>query len=170
MELSETELDVEMASLQINERKRSLGCIEDEEVDSNNQELQQEGTLRRSLRKKFRPSDIDKRRVITQPKKIDVDSVSVVTSYYLDKKVKRAPSTLETIFEEPKQVKTGSLLMSGRKFKRLIEFNASPLLNDKKIKKRRTKAKAVCMNKKLYQKRFTKEYLLQKLSELDDPN
>lgn len=84
--------------------------------------------------------------------------------------MKRAPSTLETIFEEPKQAKTGCLLMSGRKFKRLIEFNATALVNDKKTKKRKTKAKAVCMNKKLYQKRFTKELLLQKLSELDDAN
>lgn len=170
MDSSDTVLDVEMASLQLNERKRSFGCCieeKDVETETKQEESEQTGVLRRSLRKRMR-SETDKRRVVTKPKKIDVDSVSVVTSYYLDKKVKRAPSTLETIFEEPKQAKTGCLLMSGRKFKRLIEFNAPPLSNDKKVKKRKTKAKALCMNKKLHHKRFTKEFLLQKLSELDD--
>lgn len=70
MESSETELDMEMASLQLNERKRSFGCcIEDEELDTHQEDPEKTGALRRSLRKKFRPSEIDKRRVVTKPKK-----------------------------------------------------------------------------------------------------
>lgn len=169
MDNTEIGLDVEMASLQINERKRSFGCSVEE--DANDDDKEQTGVvLRRSLRKRIRSTESDKRRVLIKPKRFETGSVSDITSCYLNRKVKRAPSTLETIFEEPKQAKTGSLLMSGKKFKRLIEFNAAPSVNEKKVKKRQMKAKKVYPNKRLRKKCFTKEFLLQKLAELDDAN
>lgn len=162
------ELDVEMASLELNEKKRRFSAICEAPSESENTELGASDatastSVRRSLRKKVRPLDVDKRRVYTKPKKIGVGAANDVTGYYLDKKVKLVHTSLETIFEEPKNTKD---IMGGRKFRRLINF--SPNSTDKvKTKKRQMKAKKVCTTKFLRSKKVTKELILQKLKEIE---
>ncbi|KAK5647274.1 hypothetical protein RI129_002166 [Pyrocoelia pectoralis] len=46
-----------------------------------------------------------------------------VEQYYCDKKVKRLPSTLETIFEEPKQQNNEEQFIGTRKYKRALHFH-----------------------------------------------
>lgn len=159
------ELDIDMSSLELNDKKRRFCATNgfDAEVEEVDDETAAEPKLRRSSRKKIRPLDLEKRRVYTKPRKYDTSSCDI-TNYCLNKKVKIAHTSLETIFEEPKSVKAGVSFMSGRKFKRAIDFN-SPVTTDKlKTKKRHMKAKQLVSSKKiLRRKKVTKELLLQQL-------
>lgn len=163
------ELDVEMASLELNEKKRRFSAVGEASAESGEEDSEQSsGTntnppLRRSARKRIRPVDIEKRRVYTKPKKIGADGIGDATGYYLNKKVKLVHTNLETIFEEPKSEQD---LMSGRKFRRLINF-ATQSSEKLKTKKRQMKAKKVCSTKFLRSKKITKELVLAKLKELD---
>lgn len=159
------ELDIEMASLELGERKRrfSAATSENEKNEQSADETENK-ILRRSTRKRIRPLDIDKRRVYTKPKKFNGGKDSEVTGYYLDKKVKLVHTSLETIFEEPKN---SEAVMSGRKLKRIINF---PVGGTEKLKtkKRSMKAKKVFSKKFRKFKKVTKELFLQKMEEIDD--
>ena len=63
-----------------------------------------------------------------------------IEKYYQDKTVKRLPSTLETIYEEPKNGK----IMSKSKFKRVVNFDVDTISDRSKIRKRKLKAKKIC--------------------------
>ncbi|XP_074032312.1 uncharacterized protein [Leptinotarsa decemlineata] len=121
--------------------------------------------LRRSGRKRIRPAEVEKKQIISKPKRLHEDSsYEEIKKYYLDKKVKRLPPSLETIFEEPK---TGGIIMSARKFKRCINFGSMNYLptNKSKVKKRSLKAKKVTPRPK---NKLTMDLLLKKLSCLEE--
>ncbi|KAJ8916106.1 hypothetical protein NQ315_004473 [Exocentrus adspersus] len=124
--MEQNELDVDMAQLEINEKKRISTGLLKHKVDKNNLPVssadlpENEVPLRRSCRKKICNQVIEKRRVLMKPRKLSDVNVSMdeIYNYYLDKRVKRLTPSLETIFEEPK----GNTFMSTRKFKRTINF------------------------------------------------
>ncbi|CAG9821691.1 unnamed protein product [Phaedon cochleariae] len=166
---TEEVLDVDMAQLEIKDgaKKRTSSSISenDERPDENasKSEIPLEGTVRRSGRKRIRPVEFDKRRVLSKPKKLldDLNSKQIV-NYYLDKTVKRTPPTLETIFEEPNP----KTVMSTRKFRRLISFPSDVASKNRlKVKKRVMKAKLVSSSPR---KKMSMETLLQKLSSIDE--
>ncbi|KAK4885961.1 hypothetical protein RN001_002232 [Aquatica leii] len=92
-----------------------------------------------------------------------------VEKYYLNKKVKRMPSTLETIFEEPKQHNNEKLFLSSRKLKRVLSFNEDIVQSNKlKSKKRLNKAKKLPSSKKfINRKKLSMETLMNKLTSLE---
>ncbi|KAJ8926527.1 hypothetical protein NQ314_021129 [Rhamnusium bicolor] len=130
----ELDLDVDMAQLEINEKKRVSTGVFKYKLNANqptSPELDDVVTPpRRSTRKKIRPLETEKRRVLTKPRKF-LDNANEINNYYLDKRVKRLPPSLETIFEEPK----GDSFMSSRKFKRCIQFSSHLAMNKVKVKK-----------------------------------
>lgn len=155
------DIDIEMASLEINDKKRR-------NEDSNTADDHSSTVaVRRSLRKRIKPLEVEKRRVLTRPKKCDSNDISAIKNIYLNKKIKRNPSNLETIFEEPKDDKDGDFAMSVKKFKRLINFASTSTTDKQKIKKRHMKAKKLFPCKKKACK-VTKDYFLKKLNELED--
>lgn len=161
------ELDVEMASLELNEKKRRISAVIGTSSGEGEADGQTDGktVLRRSSRKRICPTDVEKRRVYTKPKKYDgVTNRNEITGYYLNKKVKLVHTSLETIFEEPKNTRN---IMSGRKFRRVISF---PVSGGEKIKTKKRSMKAKKMiggTKSRKVKKITKELFLQKMKELD---
>lgn len=152
------ELDVEMASLEINERKRRFSALSvPSEEDNETCDMDcTKKTLRRSARKVFRPLALETK------KKMSFDGASDKSS--LRGKMKH--TSLETIFEEPK---SENVVMSGRKFRRLISFK-DHLSQKMKTKKRYMKAKKITKNV-LRSSKVSKDLLLEKLREIDDsPN
>lgn len=153
-------LDVDMSFLELDEKglneTQSETVLETSSSDNSN-------NLRRSKRKRFRPAVCDKRRITLKPSKIIDGNYKETINYYLDKRVKKLPSTLETIFEEPKS----GVIMSNRRLKRFINFYESPLNSkDKvKIKKRSMKAKKVHPMKKF--KKVSMDLLMQKLMNIE---
>lgn len=102
-------------------------------------------------------------------KKIDPKD-NEIESIYLSKRVKRLPSTLETIFEEPKEGSKNVLFMSTRKFKRVLNFDG--ILNgnkdNMKTRKRRLKAKKLKSSMSfLNRKKLSLEILKEKLGVID---
>lgn len=166
--MEHNDLDVDMAQLEINEKKRNLTGVfkykltEDNSPLSSPESSETMTQLRRSSRKKICPQETEKRRVLTKPKKIlnGSSTADEISNYYLDKRVKRLPPSLETIFEEPK----GNNFMSTRKFKRCIQFSSqtAPSRNKLKVKKRSMKAQKVSVIKRL-NKNVALELLKEKL-------
>lgn len=167
------DLDVDMAHLEINERKRNFTGVfkckltEDNSAHPSPESNDNVTQLRRSNRKKICSQETDKRRVLTKPKKLlnNSSSTDEINNYYLDKRVKRLPPSLETIFEEPK----GNTFMSTRKFKRCINFNnlTLPSRSKLKVKKRSMKAQKVSVIKRL-NKNVALELLKEKLSAIEE--
>lgn len=157
----EITLDVDMSSLDLDEKGLTETQTEcDSPLEVSHSEKSKK--VRRSKRKRFHPVDCDNRRATMKPKKIIDGNYKETINYYLDKRVKKLPSTLETIFEEPKS----GILMSSRRFKRCLTFPESPVYKDKvKIKKRILKSKKVHPMKKL--KKLSMELLLKKLTSID---
>lgn len=160
------DLDVEMASLELNERKRRFSAVKEtpESQVEEQSDATESKTLRRSTRKRIRPIDVQNRRVYTKPKKFNANSMDIV-AYYLNRKVKLVNTCLETIFEEPK---TDEDVMSGRKLRRMINFSTNSG-EKSKTKKRSMKAKKVCAAKykKNKNKKVTKESFLQRMKVLE---
>lgn len=154
-------LDIDLAYLDLDERGLNATQIPTDpdsivELD----ELETTKNIRRSRRKRIRPVDCQNRRSTTKPKKIIDGNYKETINYYLDKRIKRLPSNLETIFEEPKS----DVLMSNRKLKRFIQFpELGFVIKDKlKIKKRVMKAKKLHPIKHL-KKRLSMDLLMKKL-------
>lgn len=160
-------LDIEMAYLDLDEKKRNLNesqfqnTIETSTAHTNDEHST---SLRRSRRKIIHPLNTENRRSVTKPRKLIDGSYKETVSYYLDKRVKRLPSTLETIFEDPQC----GVIMSGRKLKRCISFqDVGTLTKDKnKIKKRSMKVKKIQPVKSL-KKLASMDLLIQKLQGID---
>ncbi|KAL1488989.1 hypothetical protein ABEB36_014768 [Hypothenemus hampei] len=162
------EVDLDFSALKIEEssnKKRSYrnSSLPEEKCDNS------EETLRRSTRKKIKPlvEKNSKRRVMTDPKKLDMDaSIKKIENYYLDKTVKLSSQALETIFEEPKS----NQMMSIRKFRRCFSFTEiiyqKP--NKNKVKKRSMKAKLIKPHLKKLHKKIDLESLMEKLTNLDN--
>lgn len=149
-------LNLEMECLELDGNKKTLNKKEPE--------LENRMYPRRSKRMKIRQVEKQKRRTATKPKKI-VDGYSKeIVNYYLDKKIKRTQSSLETIFEEP--INDGCS-MGARKLKRCIGFpDIGIYIKDKiKVKKRLMKAKKVCGIKKI--KKLSMDLLLEKLRNIE---
>lgn len=156
-------IDIDMSYLDLGEGRFSGASLQS---DSFVDELDNETTnnIRRSKRKRFRPMECENRRSTTKPRKLlDNDSKETV-NYYLDKRVKKLPSTLETIFEEPKS----GIFMSSRRLKRSINFpDTGVYCKDKlKVKKRLLKAKKVHPVKNV-KKRASMDLLMKKLLSLE---
>lgn len=158
------ELDIEMASLALNEKKRRISTVIEASQDEETLRQPDATTaLRRSNRKRIRPLDVEKRRVYTKPKKFNGKTDKEISGYYLNKKVKLLHTSLETIFEEPKN---SEVVMSGRKLRRIINFSVNSA-EKLKTKKRAMKAKKVCAVKSRRSKKISKELFLQRMKELD---
>lgn len=159
-------LDVDISSLELDEKGLNDTTIIPTECEciSEVNEAESSNTLRRSKRKRFRPINCENRRSTIKPKKIIDGSYKDTINYYLDKSIKKLPSTLETIFEEPK----GDVLMSTRRLKRYISFSEPQIYNkDKlKVKKRVLKAKKIHPFKKL--KKVSMDLLMKKLLNMDE--
>ncbi|CAG9864105.1 unnamed protein product [Phyllotreta striolata] len=93
MDQGENKLDVDMSHLEISETEVA---VEDE--------AQNTATLRRSGRRKSATEEPpEKKRVLQKPKKLSTNKEhKQIVNYYLDRKIKRTSSCLETIFEMPK--------------------------------------------------------------------
>ncbi|XP_018566361.1 uncharacterized protein LOC108907252 [Anoplophora glabripennis] len=171
--MEHNDLDVDMAQLEINEKKRNFTGVfkykltEDNSPISSPESNETITQPRRSGRKKIRSQETEKRRVLTKPKKLlsNNSNTNEINNYYLDKRVKRLPPSLETIFEEPK----GNSFMSTRKFKRCIQFSSqvAPCRNKLKVKKRSMKAQKVSIIKRL-NKNVALELLKEKLSAIEE--
>lgn len=64
-----------------------------------------------------------------------------IKEYYLDKKIKKKPNNLETIYEENDDTSDNSKYMSSKRFRRLLLFKPEPTAS--KLKKRRAKIQKV---------------------------
>lgn len=126
---------------------------------------------RMSLRKKVRPLANNSVKTPKAPKNPD----NVIIKYYTSKKVKRTPSTLETIFEEPKEHQGNLLLMGQKKVKRTLDFK--PNTNKAKCHKRQMKAKSrlssssaiiSCIKRLRISKTVSLEMLKEKLQAVED--
>jgi len=159
------EVDIDLSALEIQDRKRNHN-----ELDSPTNSLElgskESEPLRRSGRKKVRPLEIqEKRRVLTRPRKLNINStMKEIENYYLDKKVKVSSPALETIFEEPKK----DILMGTRRLRRCINFGdvANEKPDKAKVKKRSMKAKKISTFKKMG-KKIGLEFLMTKLKKLE---
>ncbi|XP_057667770.1 uncharacterized protein LOC130900870 [Diorhabda carinulata] len=152
-------LEVDISQLEIGEDKIKV-C----ENDSATSEVEcvAEAT-RRSTRRKQPPAN-DKRRVQSKPKKLPDDLNSkILINYYLNKRVKRHQTHLETIFEDP--IST-DIIMSRRKFSRSMQFpiEISLVKNKNKVRKRSMKAKE---RGSMKPKKLSMELLLEKLANID---
>lgn len=89
------------------------------------------------------------RRCNLRPKKISWMNVEVnnIKEYYLDKNIKRAPHTFETIYEEENETAEETCSMSLKRFQRVIQFQKEPSIA--KIKKRKAKVKRLFGNNML---------------------
>ncbi|KAB0804783.1 hypothetical protein PPYR_01753 [Photinus pyralis] len=121
--------------------------------------------VRRSLRKRVHPLEV---KVESEPKM----RKRSIEQYYCDKRVKRLPSTLETIFEEPKQQNNEEQLIGTRKYKRTVHFHQDVAVGSKlKLRKRILKAKKLPSSKTfLNRKKIPLSTVMQKLSSLDSDN
>ncbi|KAJ3643016.1 hypothetical protein Zmor_025756 [Zophobas morio] len=141
-----------------------------EETDEfNDSVIDEPATVRRSSRRRIATinSEVPTNTVNRVVKLTAKSSEKAIKNYYLDKKVKRTNPSLETIFEEPQVVNNEEVVMSSRKFKRVINFSAVPLVkNSAKIKKRKVKAKS--LKNKVKHKKVTLKGLMDKLSEIDE--
>lgn len=131
-----SELPEIMESLDIQDQQ------EGEEVQSNG-----ENPSCRVLRKRSPKISITKiiplkgnRRFNLQPKKLVNGKHEDIVEYYLNKKVSRFRSSLETIFEVPKIDNNGKSIYLGPNKLRQINFNGA---TKGKIKKRKVKVKSV---------------------------
>lgn len=99
------------------------------------------------------------------PKKLSKEETDMkkIRKYYLDKTVKRSPSSLETIFEEPVDEK----LMSSRKSSRVINFNRTTTALKLKSRKRQLKAKTELKFVKRKWKKISVDLLMDTLSILE---
>ncbi|RZC37829.1 Tantalus domain containing protein [Asbolus verrucosus] len=131
-------------------------------------DIPEETLPRRSLRRRFRNSLGERQSAeLTKPKKLtEKSSAKDIENYYLDKRVKRLNPSLETIYEEPQQIRDEEVVMSTRKYRRVIDFKAITTKNSTKIKKRKMKAKLVTPNK--HNSKVSLKFLMQKLEELSD--
>lgn len=159
-------LDLEMACLDIDERENGVnhGQLKTvTELVTTQNECDNTKFPRRSRRKRI-SLNCENRRFTTKPKKSD-GGYKETLNYYLDKRVKRLPSTLETIFEEPK----GEVLMSSRRLKRFIHFQDVGTYNTDKarIKKRAMKAKKI-HPLRIGKKKSSLDLLMKKLSNLEE--
>ncbi|CAH1112299.1 unnamed protein product [Psylliodes chrysocephalus] len=156
-------LDVDISQLEIGETQTEiLKSKEEKDVKS----AAESEIVRRSSRKKILPIQTEKKRVISKPKRLSSNGTidANVINYYLDKKIKRFSSSLETIFEQPKSDEPNSnqdLYMSRRKFVRTLPAKDIKLPKNKKIKKRNMKVKKI--NKR---KNLPMEMLLKKLASI----
>lgn len=125
---------------------------------------------RRSQRKRIRPLDNTdfSNDGGTKMQKLSKDA-NDIEKYYLSKKVKRLPSALETIFEEPKQLNNQQQYVSTKKFKRSIKFHEDIAGATKlKLRKRQLKAKKLPSSKAfLNRKKVSMDTLLKKLSGIE---
>nr|CAI5868251.1 unnamed protein product [Callosobruchus analis] len=99
--------------------------------------------------------------------KIDPKNVKDVERYYLDKRIKLANLSLETIFEEPQN----GNVMTSRRFKRSLKFEANLQIikiNKMKAKKRSAKARQLGETVKRLKNKLPMNLLLEKLSCLDE--
>lgn len=121
-------------------------------------------TTRRSTRRKQPPLN-DKRRVQSKPKKLPDDLNSkILINYYLNKRIKRHQTHLETIFEDPV---SPDIIMSRRKFSRSMQFpveNNSLVKNKNKVRKRSMKAKE---RGSIKPKKLSMDLLLEKLANIE---
>nr|CAH7752631.1 unnamed protein product [Callosobruchus chinensis] len=121
---------------------------------------------RRSSRKRA-PRRLDSTENKQKFKKFDFTSEKDIERYYLDKKIKLANLSLETIFEEPEN----GNVMTSRRFKRSMKFESNLDIinvNKMKAKKRSAKAKKLGETVKKLKQKLPMDLLLEKLSCLDD--
>lgn len=88
-----------------------------------------------------------------------------VKDYYLDRNVRKTANNLETIFEAPDEdaAEDSHVMMSAKRFKRMIHFQSQP--TDAKIKKRRARVKRIFGSKFLTKHRQTSmQTLINKLN------
>lgn len=162
-------LDIDMAYLDLDGKEEVLGETGPQQTSETLIELVEceiGKQPRRSKRKKIRSIDCENRRTSAKPKKF-IDANKETANYYLDKRVKKLPSTLETIFEEP----TSGVFMSNRRQKRCINFpEVGIYYKDKvKVKKRILKAKKINPKKK-WKKRISMDLLMKKLMSIEQAN
>lgn len=161
-----TELNIDMASLELNETMEETIMVE--EMDEPNQTLRRSSRLRGMVRISFNESDTRPDRKSNSENRKGGNSIE---QYYLSKQVKRLPSTLETIYEEPKSLNDDVQYMSVKKFKRVLNFEGenSGLHRHKRSKKRLLKAKKVTAVKRLSaKKKISMEVFLRKLEAIED--
>lgn len=113
------------------------------------------------------------RRVCMKPRKhIITENSKQIEAVYLNKKIKPLCRTLETIYEEPKNLSNGTETLIGeRKVKRVLTFQLGNKFTKEKIKKRRDKIKKLLGNKTfLNRKKIPMEVFLKSIQcdELDE--
>lgn len=155
-------LDIDMAYLDLDEKE--LDSVQAESSSFLTTVEPVPNYVRRSTRKKIRPLDCENRRTTKKPKKVSDNNYKETVSYYLDKRVKKFSSSLETIFEEPKN----GTFMASKRLKRFINFSETgiPHKDKVKIKKRALKAKKVHSIKRL-NKKVSMDLLMKKLMSIE---
>lgn len=163
------ELNSNMASLELNEESISTVSIDNSGLPNSISKQD----LRRSTRIK-KQINLSVGAAHTHRKKIDKgDSKSKIEQYYLSKQVRRLPSTLETIYEEPKSSNNEVQYMSVKKFKRVLNFDEENFVlhKNKRSKKRLMKAKKVTASNRIStRKKVSMEALLRKLEAVEEEN
>ncbi|XP_043273283.1 uncharacterized protein tant [Venturia canescens] len=123
--------------------------------------------LRRRIRRPENP-EVRNRRCSLRPKKrsaAEMEDEKDVKNYYLDKSVRKTANNLETIFEAPDEdvAEDIPVMMSAKRFKRMIHFQSEP--NNAKIKKRRARVKRIFGSKFLTKHRaVSMQTLINKLN------
>lgn len=152
------ELNTNMGSLELEEESDSIA---DNSVQTN-------GRLRRSsrIKNKINVSLPESRKGNKKTGK-----AKTIEEHYLSKEVKRLPSSLETIYEEPKSLNNELQYMSSKKFKRILNCDEenSHMYKNKRSKKRLMKAKKITAAKRIIsRKRISMEVLLRKLETVEE--
>lgn len=149
-----------MESMSLTENdENSSSTAGEANVDKNVGKKKPDAKLRRSSRVIPKPT----------PNKTEQTSITIpeneedIKKYYLCKKVKKHPPSLETIFEEPKDQHNVKLLMSNRRYRRFCDFS-----DVHKTKKRLMKVKKHSVGKNLKKQKVNLNVLKKKLQEIDE--
>ncbi|KRT86053.1 hypothetical protein AMK59_2685, partial [Oryctes borbonicus] len=155
------ELNTNMASLELNEETNNAQSTE---VSNPKQSLRRSSRIKKKINLPAVKTDIRNTNPSRNSNKTSIEQ------YYLSKEVKRLPSTLETIFEEPKSSNNVVQYMSIKKFKRILNFDEDNAISHKgkRSKKRIMKAKKVSAAKRInMKKKISMEVLMHKLEAIE---
>lgn len=135
---------------------------------------------KRVLRKRIRRTLCNEtlnRRCSLKPKKrtsSQMENEDDIKDYYLDKSIKKVQNNLETIYEEKEGTNENDRFMSVKRYKRMIQFQAT---SDAKLRKRRAKIKRAFGSQVIFKKTLFKyssmqsmQKLIDKLSEIRAPS
>ncbi|GJQ71284.1 hypothetical protein Trydic_g11021 [Trypoxylus dichotomus] len=127
------ELNTNMASLELNEEVGSTQSVENSDPK---QDLRRSSRLRKKI-------NLPVEGVHTRNKNPSKNSNKTsIEQYYLSKQVKRLPSTLETIYEEPKALNNEVQYMSIKKFKRILNFDEDNIMGYKKRRRKSARSQS----------------------------